>query len=95
MLCATGKILRLAFGAYLGASAAAAPALAQSGNGYGLSGLKSYDASLAPPANGLARVIRSENQSPASTPRKFKPDIGPAVTVHAFGEVIVDSTMRR
>ncbi|HEY0145333.1 MAG: hypothetical protein WDN29_13805 [Methylovirgula sp.] len=90
---ATDKILRIAFAAFLG-GAAAAPALAQSGNGYGLSGLKSYDAPLAP-ANGLARVIRSENQSPTGMPRKFKPDIGPAVTVHAFGEVIVDSTMRR
>jgi hypothetical protein len=89
----TDKILRLAFAALLGG--VAAPALAQSGSGYGLSDLKSYDAPLAPPANGLARVIRSENQSAAPTPRKFKLNNGLTVTIGGYGEAVVGSTTRR
>jgi hypothetical protein len=89
----TGKILRIVFAASLGG--AAVPALAQSGNGYGLSDLKSYDAPLAPPANGLARVIRSENQSSTPTPRKFKADNGLTVTLGGYGEAFVGSTTRR
>jgi hypothetical protein len=94
MPCLTCKILRIAFAILLGG--AAAPALAQSSGGYGLSGLKSYDAPIAPPANGLARVIRSENQTPTNTPSKFKPDMPPVtIAIHGYGEVIVDSTTRR
>jgi hypothetical protein len=93
MLHLTGKTLRIAFTALLGG--AAAPALAQSGNGYGLSDLKSYDAPLASPANGLARVIRSETQTRASVPRKFKADNGLTVTLGGYGEAVVGSTTRR
>jgi hypothetical protein len=92
---ATRKILRIAFAGFLLGGSVAVPAWAQSGNGYGLSSLKSYNTPLAPPANGLARVIRSENPNPTSLPRKFKPDSAPAVTVHAYGAVFVDSTIRR
>jgi hypothetical protein len=89
----TGKILRIAFAVSLGG--AAAPAFAQSGSGYGLSDLKSYEAPLAPPANGLAQVIRSENQTQASAPRKFKPNNGLTVTIGGYGEAVVGSTTRR
>jgi hypothetical protein len=98
MTYATRKIPRIASAAFFSASlsaSAAVPALAQSGNGYGLNGLKSYDASVATPANGLARVIRSENQHPTGARPKFQPDISPAVTIHAYGAVVVDSTIRR
>jgi hypothetical protein len=91
MPCLTDKILRIAFAALVGG--VAVPALAQSG--YGLSDLKSYDAPLAPPANGLARVIRSENQSAAATPRKFKLNNGLTVTIGGYGEAVVGSTTRR
>lgn len=93
MPCLTCKILRIAFAILLGAPAV--PALAQSSGGYGLSGLKSYDAPIAPSANGLAKVIRSENQTPTNTPSKFKPDTPPVtIAIHGYGEVIVDSSTR-
>lgn len=91
MLHVTGKIRTIVFAACLGV--AAAPVLAQSGNE--LSGLKPYDAPLAPPANGLARVIRSENQNQAGQQRKFKPAGGLTVTIGGFAEMGVGSTTRR
>jgi hypothetical protein len=90
----TCKILRIAFAVLLGSPAASA--LAQSSGGYGLSGLKSYDAPITPPANGLARIIRSEKQPSTNTPSKFRPDTPPfTIAIHGYGEVIVDGTTRR
>jgi hypothetical protein len=71
----------------------ALPALAQSASAYDLSGLKAYDAPIAPPANGLARVIRSEKQ-PAVTPSKFKPAPPVTVSIGCYGEVVVGSRSR-
>jgi hypothetical protein len=94
MPCLTCNILRIVFVILIGGGAA--PALAQSDNSYGLSGVKSYDAPLAPPANGLARVIRSEKQPSTNTPSKFRPDTPPfTIAIHGYGEVIVDGTTRR
>lgn len=76
----------------IGLSGMAAPALAQSANSYGLRDMKPYDATLAPapPANGLAQVVRSEKAANS----KGKPIGQPSFTIHAFGEVMVDSTWR-
>ncbi len=72
---------------------AAGPSLAQ--DAYGLTKLKPYEAAVtAPPANGLARVIRSQKPQADGAPRPFKPNGGPAFSIHAAGAVMIDSTIR-
>jgi hypothetical protein len=70
----------------------ARPALAQ--DPYALTAIKPYDAPVAaPPANGLATVIRSEKPG-TDAAGKPKPAGEPLFTIHAFGGVEVGGAMR-
>ncbi|MEW6437003.1 MAG: hypothetical protein AB1508_07515 [Pseudomonadota bacterium] len=73
---------------------AAGPALAQ--DAYGLTHLKPYGGAVAAsPANGLARVIRSQKSEADGEPHKTKPATDPSFTIHASGAVMIDSTFGR
>jgi len=73
---------------------AAGPALAQ--DAYGLTNLKPYGGAVAaPPANGLARVIRSQKPEANGAPHKAKPGSDPSFTIHASGAMMIDSTIHR
>ena len=68
------------------------PALAQ--DPYGLTNLKPYHGSVAPPANGLAAVIRSQKPETNGAAGKAKPYDQPLFTIHASGALMIDSVMR-
>jgi hypothetical protein len=71
---------------------AACPAMAQ--DAYGLTNLKPYGGAVgAPPANGLARVIRSQKPETSGAPPKAKWGSEPWLTIHASGAVMIDSKM--
>ncbi len=83
-----GKILFL-----LALGGLASPALAQ--DPYAVTAIKPYDGPVAaPPANGLAAVIRSEKPGTDNAAGKPKPAGEPLFTIHAFGGVEVGGSMR-
>jgi hypothetical protein len=87
-----GKILVVALALSV-MGLAAGPVAAQSQSSYGF---KPFDGRLAAtPANGLDKVIRSEKSGPGANIPQAKPDGAPVVRLHAYGAVMVESTLRR